>query len=434
MVPIYPRGKTALVLAGGGLTGAVYEIGALRAIQDLLVDRTVNDFDIYVGTSAGALVGTMLANGLSPQAMLQAIAGDHQDLPPFVPSHLFRLNTRTIARWGLRFPYALVDGLSRYLRHFGETTLFDLLWSLGEGAPPGLYDNSGIEEYVREVLGKQGCCNDFRELTRDLHIIATDLDNGDRAVFSRHSHGEAPISQAVAASSAVPILYKPVRIGGHEYVDGSLRGTASLDLAIEHGARLVICINPMVPFDNSSRRDISFLDEDEGYLSERGVAAVVSQVSRINTHSGLHYHIKQLRRSNPDVDIILIEPRRDDYQMFFYNIMRYSTRLIVARHGFESVTVQMAEDYARYQEILARHEIEISRQLVVEELNEIQQSEHDPEVISGVLERRGVRSGASWAGQNRTTKRLSQTLADLERTLDDLSKDCASTPCEGDAF
>ena len=51
-------GKTALVLAGGGLTGAVYEIGALRAIDDLLVDRTVNDFDIYVGTSAGALVAS----------------------------------------------------------------------------------------------------------------------------------------------------------------------------------------------------------------------------------------------------------------------------------------------------------------------------------------------------------------------------------------
>jgi len=60
------RGKMALVLAGGGLTGAVYEIGALRAINDLLTDRTVNDFDIYVGTSAGALVGALLANGITP--------------------------------------------------------------------------------------------------------------------------------------------------------------------------------------------------------------------------------------------------------------------------------------------------------------------------------------------------------------------------------
>ena len=74
--------KTALVLAGGGLTGAVYEIGALRAVDDLLVGRTVNDFDIYVGTSAGALVTSMLANGLSPEEMLRSIAHDHPTIPP----------------------------------------------------------------------------------------------------------------------------------------------------------------------------------------------------------------------------------------------------------------------------------------------------------------------------------------------------------------
>lgn len=81
------RSKVALVLAGGGLTGAVYEIGALRAIDDLLVDRTVNDFDIYVGTSAGALVAAALANGPSPETVLRAIEGSHhrnQDSVPFV--------------------------------------------------------------------------------------------------------------------------------------------------------------------------------------------------------------------------------------------------------------------------------------------------------------------------------------------------------------
>lgn len=74
--------KTALVLAGGGLTGAVYEIGALRAIDDLLVDRTVNDFDIYVGTSAGSLVAAMLANDISPEIMLETIAEKHPDIAP----------------------------------------------------------------------------------------------------------------------------------------------------------------------------------------------------------------------------------------------------------------------------------------------------------------------------------------------------------------
>ncbi|NIV32044.1 MAG: patatin family protein, partial [Anaerolineae bacterium] len=82
-------------------------------------------------------------------------------------------------------------------------------------------------------------------------------------------------------------------------------------------------------------------------------------------HAGLHYHIKQLRRLHPDVDIILIEPRPDDYRMFFYNIMRYSARLTVARHGFESVTMDLAEDYLHYKQILARHGVPMSRRLVI---------------------------------------------------------------------
>src|SRR5262245_43117285 len=88
------RTKTALVLAGGGLTGAVYEIGALRAMDDLLLDRSVNDFDIYVGTSAGALVSTFLAQGVSPHEIMDALAGEHAAVPPLQPRDLFSLSRR----------------------------------------------------------------------------------------------------------------------------------------------------------------------------------------------------------------------------------------------------------------------------------------------------------------------------------------------------
>ena len=178
--------KTALVLAGGGLTGAVYEIGALRAIQDLLVDRTVNDFDIYVGTSAGALVGSLLANGMTPEVMLQAVAGDHPDLPPVTDDVLFNFDVADLARLGYKFPRTVWRALRHYLRHRDDMNLFDVLYALSEAMPAGLYDNNALERYVRKVLQEYSCCNDFRELGRDLNIIATDLDTGDRAVFGRH--------------------------------------------------------------------------------------------------------------------------------------------------------------------------------------------------------------------------------------------------------
>src|SRR4249919_233336 len=67
------RSKTALVLGGGGFTGGVYEIGALRALDLLAVDRTVNQFDVYVGTSAGALIAALAANGVTPEQMMRVV-------------------------------------------------------------------------------------------------------------------------------------------------------------------------------------------------------------------------------------------------------------------------------------------------------------------------------------------------------------------------
>lgn len=407
--------KVALVLAGGGLTGAVYEIGALRAIDDLLVDRTVNDFDIYVGTSAGALVASALANGLSPEAILQAIEGSHSAIQPVKPGDVFHLNRGEFLRRSFGLPRTLLGAWSHYIRHLEDVTLVDLLWSLSEAMPSALYDSQALERYVCHVLSSPTCCNSFEDLARELYVIATDLDTGERAVFGPTERNTVPISLAVAASSAVPLIYKPVRIGDSEYIDGGLRGTASLDLAIERGANLVICINPMVPYENRDRDTIPFLGSEGRYLSQKGAQFIASQVMRISTHAGLHYHVKQLRRLHPDVDIVLIEPRPDDYQMFFYNIMRYSTRLTVCHHGFESVTMDLAEDYAYYKEILARHGIPLSRRLVIAELAEIRESGYDPEVIRRVLEARPT--GCNRRGRETPICQLTQALAKLDLTL-----------------
>ncbi len=409
------QSKTALVLAGGGLTGAVYEIGALRAIDDLLVDRTVNDFDIYVGTSAGALVAAGLANGLSPETMLQAMEGTHAEIDPVKPQHIFNLDYVGLVRGSLNLPWRFLTAWSDYLRHIEDMTFFDLLWSLTEAMPTGFANGLALEKYLRQLLSTPGTSNSFADLASELYIIATDLDNGERVVFGREN--DVPISLAVAASSALPVVYKPVHIGDHEYVDGGVRGNASLDLAIENGATLVVCINPMVPFDNTDRSLESYLKGK--HLSDKGLQFISAQVTRILTHSGLHYHIKQLRRLHPDVDIVLIEPNREDFEMFFSNIMRYSARLAVARHGFESVTLELAEDYPALKSILARHEVPISRRLVITELAEIRDSGYDVEVIRKVLE---ARSGpCNRYDHDSEVCQLTRTLAELEMALDNLA-------------
>ncbi len=302
------QGKTALVLAGGGLTGVVYEMGALRAIDDLLMDRTVNDFDIYVGTSAGAIVASGLANGYTPEMLLQTIEGSHPEIQPLSRQHIFALNTRDLLRSSLRLPSTLTSAWAHYLRNYGDMSFVDLIWSLTEVLPAGIYDGMALEKYLRQIYNSDGYTNYFRRLQRELYIIATDLDTGERAVFSKKNMAHVPISMAVTASSALPIVYKPVRIGENEYVDGGMRGNASIDVAIEHGANLIICINPMVPYNNSDRHSIPFFGPDGGYLSGKGIQAISNQVSKIAGHASLHYHVKQLRRQHPEVDIILIDP------------------------------------------------------------------------------------------------------------------------------
>lgn len=412
------RSKSALVLAGGGLTGAVYEIGALRAIDDLLVDRTVNDFDVYVGTSAGAFVAALLANGVSPNTMFEVINGSHPGIRPIERQDLFSFNREGIVHSSLRLPGRLLEALSKYAGHFSDMTLFDFVWSLSEAIPSALYDNLALERYLRQSLNRMGYSNRFDEVGRDLYIIATNLDDGERTVFCREHSAEVPISQAVAASSAMPLFYKPVLIEGKEYVDGGLRGNASLDLAIERGATLVVCINPVVPFRNEELEEMTGAQGESRHLSERGVQAIASQMLSILLHSGLHYHVKQLRRRFPDVDIILIEPQPNDEVMHFYNIMRYSARLSIARHGFESVTLDLAEDFSKYKRILARHGVPVTRRLLVEEMNEIWDSDYDPQVLRRILYGRRparFRDGAP-IGE------LSRSLAELDMLLDQLAE------------
>ena len=376
------------------------------------MDRSVNDFDIFVGTSAGAIIAAFLASGFSPETMFQVIAGQHPDIPPIQRKTIFSFNQREFVRRGLGLPAKLLGTAVDYLRDWRNSTLVDALWTLTDVLPSGFYDGMALEQYMRMAVDTYGGSNRFTALDeRELYIVATDLDSGGRTVFGSDINSEVPISLAVAASSALPMVYKPVQIGGREYADGGLRGNASLDIAIEHGADLIVCVNPLVPYDNTphnGRMPASF--------SKRGFSAIASQVSRITTHAGLRYQIKQLRRQHPEVDVILVEPRPDDQLLAFGNIMRYSERLEIARHGFESVTLDLAEDYAGYKEIMARHGIPLSRRLVIEELAKIRDSGNDPAVIQHILAARKPSCDKS----NRDTPfcQLSQALAELELELD----------------
>ncbi len=356
------RSRTALVLGGGGFTGGVYEIGALRALDLLAVNRTVNQFDVYVGTSAGSFVGSLVANGVTPEEMMRVV---NQQVPtPFRDvdrGSLMRPNYLEFAAAAALMPLRLL-GLARNLvSQVGQVSLIDLGVQLAEGLPAGVYNSSGVEEYLGTVLGDPDRSNDFRLLDNELYLTATDLDTCDRIVLGGEDWDDVPISRAVAASTALPMVYKPVEIKGRQLVDGGIRSTTNVDIAVERGAKFVIVVNPLVPYVNDFQKVIpTMLGSRVRRVADMGFPQIGYQSFKLLAHQRLHEAVKHWQEKYPGVDIILIEPDPNDELMFETNIMNFTSRVEIARHGFESVTLKLAEDYDSLKSVCAKHGIEIS--------------------------------------------------------------------------
>jgi NTE family protein len=357
-----PRSKTALVLGGGGFTGGVYEIGALRAIDLLSVNRTVNEFDVYVGTSAGSFVAAAVANGVTPEEMMRVIV---QQVPTSFPdarvSALLRPNYREFLAKGLLVPFRVAQLVRTLFRDLGQISAVDIAVGLAEVLPSGLYSEVGIERYVRKILSDPDRTDDFRLLQNELYLAATDLDTCERIVFGAEDWDDVPISTAVAASSALPMIYKPVRIKDRELVDGGIVSTTNLDIAVEAGAKFIVVVNPLVPYVNDFQKRIPTITGSRARrVSDMGFPQIGYQVFKLLAYQRLHDLAKRWEQRYPGVDVILIEPEPNDELMFQTSIMNYTSRVDIARHGFQSVTLKLANDYPRFRRICSRHGIEIS--------------------------------------------------------------------------
>jgi predicted acylesterase/phospholipase RssA len=373
--------KTALVLGGGGFTGGVYEIGALRALDLLAVNSTVNNFDIYVGTSAGSFVAAMLANGITPDEMMQVLSDDvPSELEDLDLDKVLKPNYLGFLQKAAMLPLRTVE-LMRALVRIGDFSAMDIGVGLAEALPTGLYTGSGIHDYVSEVLAAAGRANDFRLLDRELYLTATDLDTCERIVFGEKGWDDVPISKAIQCSTALPIVYKPVDLKGRQMVDGGIRSTTNVDIAVENGAKFIVVVNPLVPYVNDFEKTIpTVFGTRVRRVSDMGLPAIANQVFRLIAHARLHEAVAQWKEKYPGVDIILVEPEPTDELMFGTPIMDYSRRLQIARHGFESVTAALAQDYDRYREIAERHGLEISERRVRRVVERA--AEEEPEQIS----------------------------------------------------
>ncbi|HEY8465589.1 MAG TPA: patatin-like phospholipase family protein [Solirubrobacterales bacterium] len=380
--------KTALVLGGGGLTGGVYEIGALRALDLLAVNRTVNDFDVYVGTSAGAFIASLTANGVTPEEMMRVLNRElRSPIPDIDLGMLLKPNYAGFLRKSVTLPFRLAGLLRELVENIGESSAVDLATGLASALPAGMYRGTGIERYVREVLSDPDRTDDFRELACELYITATDLDTTERIILGEGEWDDVPISRAVAASGALPFVYEPVEIKGREFIDGGILSTTNIDVAIERGAEFVVVINPLVPYVNKFDKRIPTITGSRAHrVSDMGMAGIGNQVFRMMSHDRLHRAVEDWAESYPGVDIILIEPELDDALMFGTSILDYKARLEIAKHGFESVTMKLARDYDHYKAVADRHGIQISARRVRHVMEQVDRAEGTSSAWRRVLE------------------------------------------------
>ena len=215
----------------------------------------------------------------------------------------------------------------------------------------GLFDSAPLQAYMQRLAASRGFPDDFRKLRPKLYIVATDLDTAERVVFGAPGWDDVPVSQAVAASSALPGLFPPVKINGRYFVDGALQQTLNASAALKDGVKLLFAVNPLVPY----QADIPADRVDTGSLAAGGLLAVLSQTFRSLIHSRMEVGMQRYRHQYPDADIVVIEPRKDDREMFFVNVFSYADRRRLCEHAYQQTRADLLRRAGVLKPILARH-------------------------------------------------------------------------------
>ncbi len=333
--------KIALALAGGGPLGAIYEVGAMCALEESLNGLDFTKLDHYVGVSAGGFIAAALANGMTPRELCASfIENDSEPSETFDPSWLMEPAYSEFVRRGIMLPGLIASALWHVT--LGRKSILTALEQLSPGLPTGVFSNKAIDTQLARLFSRDGRTNDFRKLKTKLTLVATNLDSGEAAPFGRPGYDHVPISQAVQASSALPGLFPPVEIDDQYYVDGALKKTMHASVALDDGVDLMICLNPLVPFDATSpqvakvmQRGIPTEKRKIPRIVDGGLPAVLSQTFRSMIHSRMELGMKHYAHAYPHTDIVLIEPDHRDPELYLANTFSYAQRRDLAEHAYQ---------------------------------------------------------------------------------------------------
>lgn len=356
------RARVGLAIAGGGPLGGMYELGALRALDLAIEGLDLTRLQVYVGVSSGAFLAAGLANRMTPTEMCRVfITGDADDAR-FRPEAFLRPAFLEYLKRASSLPRILFHWWRDLLTRPGEISVSEIVSRFGGLVPTGLFDNTAIEAFLRDVFTRHGRTNDFRELRRKLYVVAVDLDSGEAVRFGGEGWDDVPISRAVQASSALPGLYPPVEIRERNFVDGALRRTMHASVAMDQDIDLLFGLNPLVPFD-ASRARAEGLDLPESLVTG-GLPVVLSQTFRTLLQSRMQVGMARHANEYVHTDQFVFEPNPDDAEMFFTNVFSYASRQRVCEHAFQATLADLRARREQVAPVLGRHGLRLRDEIL----------------------------------------------------------------------
>lgn len=312
--------QIGLVLGAGGVLGGAWLAGALAAIAEG-TGWDPATADVIVGTSAGSMIGALVASGVPPWFMVAVSAGDT------FPGLLDRQGNPTdeadrsaggvlVRRKGV--PDLRPSNLGLGMRALRNPRRHRIGPAFAAFTPRGVMSTRPLRETVQRVVPHGWSSHPA------LWVVATDTDTGRRTVFGRADAPPAELSEAVAASCAVPGVYRPVRIGGRTYVDGGAWSASNLDCVGRLDLDLVICLNPL-----SSRPE---------ELAALGRGRVRGGMRR-SVGRRLGWEAGRLRERGTEV--VLVQPVGADLEVMGGNMMSTARRHLVLETAKRTTSQQL---------------------------------------------------------------------------------------------
>src|SRR3954470_22872985 len=331
--------KVGLVLGAGGVLGGAWLTGGLAAIADE-TGWDPGAADHIVGTSAGSMMGCLVAAGVPPWFMVAHSAGESFEGLTGADGRAAKDADRSAGasfRLHPGLPFPGPGSLRMALGALARPTRHTPLQLLTGWLPQGLISTESLKDTVRRAVPGSWVNHPA------FWAVATDYESGRRVAFGREDAPPAEIEDAVAASCAIPGFYRPVKIGGRRYVDGGVCSVSNLDLAAGRGLDLVICLNPLTSSSEARPSGGGITRAATGAIS--GALDFIPSLTRRASRARLEREERKVRRFGTEV--VVIEPTAEDHAAMGRNWMSAERRQDVIDTAEETVARRLASPEVR---------------------------------------------------------------------------------------